>query len=252
MPAWLTPRVRLGVMVSIIGLIVCALLLTPGRSDNDGDAPDALAPPTVSTAPVVATPLATYKPRAIALPQVVIETLRLRSSESANESLPGATTGSTESADAGPDAGPDAWSRLVAQDVYGELVLAEPGILLNWSGCVDCTAPHAPLIPLSPVYTRPFGGGGGGTGGALLPDVTPPIGVTELGNPTLEETGPGDGRGSTPPGDLPRDPPPGDDDDPDPEKPPFVPVPEPSTVSLMTVAAFGVMVRAQRGRIRKA
>jgi PEP-CTERM motif-containing protein len=243
MPAWLSPRVRLGVMVSVIGLIVCALLLTPSRSDNDDDPPDALVQPSVSTAPVTATPLATYKPRAVALPQTVINTLRLRSSESSNVPLPGAS-GSVQLGS--PE--PETWSSLPgAPDLFGDFVIAERGIVLNWPGCADCDASR-------PRSILPWGGvgwpeaGGGITEDGPLPDLAPPIGVTELGNSSLEENG-GDGDG--PPRHPPTDPPPGDDDDPDPEEPPNVPVPEPSTVSLIAVAAFGAMVRARRVRKRK-
>lgn len=250
MPAWLSPRVRLGVMVSVIVLIVCALLLTPGRSDGDDDPPDALAQSTAASAPATATPLATYKPRAVALPQAVITTLRLRSSESSNDPLPGASGsghwGSPE---------PETWSSLPgAPDMFGDFVLADRGILLNWPECADCDGSR--LRSIGPWGGVGWSGAGGGvTEDGPLPDLTPPNGVTELANLSLEGTGDGDGDLSTPLR-YPRiDPPPGDDDDSDPrtresmrspEQPPVVPVPEPSTLSLMTVAAFGLMVRARR------
>jgi hypothetical protein len=254
MPAWLSRRVRLGVMVSVPVLIVCALLLTPGRSDGDDDPPDALAQSPAARAPATATPLATDKPRAVALPQAVINTLRLRSSESSNEPLPGAS-GSVQ----WDSPEPETWSSLPgAPDMFGDFVLADRGILLNWPECADCDGSRLRSI-------RPWGGvgwsgaGGGVTEGGPLPDLTPPNGVTELANLSLDGTG-GDSDPSAPPP-YPRiDPPPGDDDDSgtrtresmrSPEQPPVVPVPEPSTLSLMTVAAFGLMVRARRTPKRK-
>jgi len=266
MPAWLSPRVRLGVMVSVIAVSVCAHLLTPARSESDHQ-PDALDPPVASTVPAAATPSSTHTSKPIALPQAVINSLGLRSSASSSDSSSGtASSGSSKSAAADPDA----WSRLAVQDTYGELVLAERGVALTWPGCLDCTAPHAPQIPFGPSFTRAGGsgstGGAGSAGGAgnaggsgFLPDATPPNGLTELGDPSLEALGRGNREGPGRPGDLPRDLP-GDvrghsDDDPihpvGPKVPPSVPVPEPSTISLLAAAGIALTAWGRRARMRR-
>jgi len=273
MPAWLSPRVRLGVMVSVIAVSVCAHLLTPARSESDHQ-PNALDPPVASTAPAAATPSSTHSSKPIALPQAVINSLGLRSSGPSSESSSGtASSGSSKSAAADPDA----WSRLAVPDTYGELVLAERGVALTWPGCLDCTAPHAPQIPFGPFFTRAGGsgstggagsaGGAGNAGGAgFLPDATSPDGLTEFGNPSLEALGRGNGEGPRRPGDLPRDLPgdngrghsPTGDDDPihpigpiGPKVPPSVPVPEPSTISLLAAATFALTAWGRRARMNR-
>jgi hypothetical protein len=265
MSAWLSPRVRLGVMTSAIAVSVCALLLTPARSEGDHQ-PDDRVPPVAPTASTAATSSSTHTSRPIVLPQLVINSLGLRSSGSSSESSGTGSSGTSQSAAADPDT----WSMLAAQDAYGELVLAERGIALTWPGCLDCTAPHAPQIPFGPVFTRAGGsastggagsaGGAGNAGGArFLPDATSPNGLAEFGDPSLETIGRGSGEGPRRPGDLPRDLPgdgrrhsPTDDDDPihpvGPKVPPTVPVPEPSTISLLTAAGFALTAWGRRLR----
>jgi len=268
MAAWLSPRVLLGVMVFVIAVSVCALLLTPARSESDHQ-PNALDPPVASTAPAAATPSSTHSSKPIALPQAVINSLGLGSSGPSSESSSGtASSGASRSAAADPD---DTWFKLAVQDTYGELVLAERGIALTWPGCLDCTAPHAPRIPLGPVFTRAGDSGstlGGGSAGEVgfLPDATSPDGLTEFGNPSLEALGRGNGEGPRRPGDLPRDLPgdngrghsPTGDDDPihpigpiGPKVPPSVPVPEPSTISLLAAATFALTAWGRRARMHR-
>ncbi len=270
MPAWLSPRVRLGMMVSVIAASVCAHLLTPARSESDDHQPDALDRPVASTASPAATASSTHASRPIVLPQAVINSLGLRSSGPSSEASSGtASSGSSKSAAADPDA----WSRLAVEDTYGELVLAERGIALTWPGCLDCTAPHASQIPFGPVFTRAGGsgssggagsvGGLGNAGGAgFLSDATPPNGLTEFGDPSLQALGRGNGPGPGRPGDLPTDLPddvrghsPTGDDDPihrvGPKVPPSVPVPEPSTISLLAAAGFALTAWSRRARMHR-
>ena len=265
MSAWLSPRVRLRVMVSVIA-VMCALLLTRGRSESVHQ-PDVLDPSVAATAPTATAPPATHTSKPIVLPQAVINSLGLRSSGSSSESPSGtASSGTRQSAPADPDT----WSMLAVQDTYGDLVLAERGIALTWPGCLDCTAPHAPQIPLGPFYTRAGGGGsvggGGGAGSAggagFLADAVSPNGLTEFGNPSLEALARGNGEGPRRPGDVPRDLPgdarghsPTGDGDPihpvEPKVTPSVPVPEPSTISLLAAAAFALTAWGRRARTRR-
>jgi hypothetical protein len=263
MLARLSPRVRLGVMMSVIAVIVCALVRTSGRSERDHQ-PEAVATPTIApTSPSTATPPSSYT-QVHRLPQVVIDSLGLKSSASSSESSAGtASSGTSQSAAVDPDA----FSRLVAQDAYGELVLAERGIALTWPGCLDCTAPHLPQIPFGPVYTRAGGGGSAGgaesAGGAgLLADATPPNGLTEFGNPSLDAIRQSYGEGAIPHGNAPWDPSrdvprdrPSPDDHPvhpiSPKVPPTVPVPEPSTVSLLAAAVFALTAWGRRARMHR-
>lgn len=250
MPAWLSPRVRLGVMASVIVVIVCALLLTPGSSDSDpppGSVATSVPTPTIE--PSGATLPPTYRTPMRALPQAVVDSFaltgrseRLKITESSwRNSSPPSSTGSLPGVEASTQlvgADPATWSGLQATpDGFGEFVLADRGIHLDWHGCADCDTP-------GPINRVPWGGVGwpGGGGGEA-----PPNGLTESGNPSPELLDDVDGS-PLPGGDSPNDPP--DSEGPRPQPPDPVPVPEPSTVTLMC-AAFSVMIGTSRARRRQ-
>ena len=256
MSAWLSPRVRLGVTVSVVGVIVCTLLLTAVRSDYD-QPPGYVGPPAIELrgAPT-ATPSSSLTPMP-ALPQAVVTALGLRPSDSSTDALPGTAASLSSLVDfeqdvitSTPDGGEstelsDRDSKLsslqLTPDGFGEFVLAEPGIHVDWKGCMDCERPGpVNLVPWGGVG-MPGSGGGGPAGGSFLP---------ELGNPSPveipgfeERLPPG---GNPPEGDPTPDPP---DDEPRP-KPPAVPVPEPSTVMLMS-AALSLLIGSTRPRKRQ-
>jgi PEP-CTERM motif len=191
-----------------------------------------------------------------ALPQAVIKALGLGSSDSSTGALPdmtastpgnAASKGDGFEATLGTDASsqltglnPDALSGLDGgSNVFGEFVLADRGIHLEWDGCADCDTP-------GPTNLVPWGGVGLSGGGGEAP----PNGLNALiesGNPSPEVIA--EVEGTPPPeGDSPNDP--LDPDEPRPQPRDPVPVPEPSTVTLMC-AAFSVMIGTSRARRRQ-
>ena len=236
MPAWLSPRVRLGVMASGTVVIVCALLLTPGSSDSDPP-PGSGATPTIE--PPRATPSPTSRTRVHALPQAVVTALALTPSESSpSESSPSESSTSESTTGALPGlaastqldlANPETWTGLQeTPDVFGEFVLGDRGIRLDWPGCADCATPGPTnMVPWGGVGSPGGGGGtgreGDGAGGSpALSEVPPPGDLTQSGNPSPSPPWGGDPT-----------PDPHDGDRPDPEPPGVVPVREPSTVTLI-------------------
>jgi hypothetical protein len=252
MPTWLSPRVRLGVTASVIVVSVCTFLLTTGRTDSESS-PSSVATPDTEPPPPRATATSLPDTPMPALPQAVITALGLGSSDSSTGALPdipastpgnAASKGDRFESTWGTDASsqliglnPDALSGLdAASDVFGEFVLAEQAIDLEWPGCADC-GPQGPsnLVPWG--GTSLPGAGSGAPGGE--------VNLTELGNPSAEEI---------PRFELPL--PPGGDPTPEPPdeeplpKPPVVPVPEPSSATLMG-AALSLLIGATRARKRQ-
>jgi hypothetical protein len=253
MPTWLSPRVRLGVTASVIVVSVCTFLPTAGRTDNDSS-PSSVATLDNEPAPRAAAtvPYSPSTPRP-ALPQAVVTALALRPSDSSIDDFPGTGTSRPRAAALTPDmvasmlglgvsaelAGwnREAWSSLQeTQDVFGEFVLAERGIHLEWPGCGDC-APQGPsnLVPWGGIG---FPGAASGSPGAA-------VFLTESGNPLPAEI-PGF-EPPPPPGGNPTPEPPNEEPRP---KPPVIPVPEPSSLTLMS-AAWSLMIGATRARKRQ-
>ena len=256
MSAWLSPRVRLGVTASVVLVIVCTLLLTAVRSDYS-QPPGYVGTPEIEPlgAPAAA-PSSSLTPMP-ALPQAVVTALGLRPSDSSTDALPGTAASMSSSADfeldvitSMPDGGEstelagqdsELSSLQLTPDGFGEFVLAERGIHFDWKGCTECERPGPTNLVPGGGVGMPGSGGGGPAGVSYLP---------ELGNqssveiPGLEETLPPGG--NPPEGDPTPDPP---DDEPRP-KPPGVPVPEPSTVMLMS-AALSLVIGGTRARKRQ-
>ncbi len=259
MPTWLSPRVRLGVTASVIIVILCTLLLTADRSDNDSS-PSSVTTPDNESPPASATEPSSSGTPMPALPQAVITALNLgQPLDSATDALPGTAAPATDLAGLTQDVLAPLLDRDVSTDLaalspetlsgvqdasagFGDLVLAQPGIHLNWTGCTECE-PEGPtsLVPWGGI-TLP-GGGGGESGVVSL--------LTQSGNPSpvvippfVEPLPPG----GNPPG---GNPPGGDPDPPEEPRPklPVVPVPEPSTVTLAG-AALGLVIGGARGRKR--
>ena len=255
----------MGVTTCVVVLIVFTVLLTTGRSDYDrppGYATPEIDPP---SAPAAA-PSSSLTPMP-ALPQAVVTALGLRPSDSSTDALPGTAASMSSLADfeqdvitSMPDSGEstelaDRDSELsslqLTPDGFGEFVLAERGIHFDWKGCEACERPGpVNLVPWGGMGL-PGSGGGGPAGASFLPELGNP---SPLEIPVFEELPPPGGNppggnppGGTPPeGDPTPDPP---DDEPRP-KPPAVPVPEPSTVMLMS-AALSLMIGGTRARKRQ-
>jgi hypothetical protein len=269
MPAWLSPRVRLGATASLIVLIACALLLTPHLfHDDDADAPVSLTSESASVDLLAPSPLSPVLPRRV--PRLAID-----------GSVPGSSPPSralwlrndldspandTES-DSSPAAAPDPVVDWVGQNPF-----AAQGVAWPLFDCPDC----GPTPRLSSQFTHPLffeiaagGGPGGGVGGGRAPDsdTLPPVTVTDFDTPPTSGNGPGDQTSSTPddPG-PPRDggpkPPidlngpegPGDPhnpDGPDPGTPEVVQVPEPSAFVMAGMGVLSVMTRARLARKRR-
>ena len=270
MSAWLSPRVRLGVSVSVAGVIACTLLLTAVRSDYD-QPPGYVGTPEIEPLGAPAAPPSSPLTPIPALPQAVVTALGLRPSDSSIDALPGTAASMSSLADfeldvlTMPDAGEsteltDRDSELsslqLTPDGFGEFVFAQPAIHFDWKGCEACERPGPTnLVPWGGVGL-PGSGGGGPAGASFLPELGNPSPV-EI--PVFEEFPPPGGNppgGNPPEGNPPEGNPPEGDPTPDPPddeprpNPPGVPVPEPSTVVLMG-AALSLMIGGTRARKRQ-
>ena len=286
MPAWLSPRVRLGVTASLIVLIACALLLTPHLfHDDDPDAPGSLTTESASIdLPPASLPSSTLPvlPRLVTSPAIdnpAPGALPPLHSPSPATGADGTEGGSDSSADTAPD---------IVLDWLAQNPLADQGIALPSSDCVDCDSTPRQVARLStangPLFALgPGGGGGGGGGGSFASGLSAGTsGLVDTSTPTNQGSGPRDRGVSTPPVDggspggpnPPGNPPgqpigptgpngpkgpegPGDPNDPEnpdgpgPHDPPVAQVPEPSSLIVAGAGALSFMIRARLARKRR-
>ena len=207
MPAWLSPRVRLGVTASLIVLIACALLLTPHLfHDDDPDAPGSLTTESASIdLPPASPPSSTLLvlPRQVTSPAIDYPApgaLPPLHSPSPATGADGTDGGSDSSADTAPD---------IVLDWLAQNPLADQGIALPSSDCVDCDSTPRQVARLStangPLFALGPGGGGGGGGGGVGGSASGlsagTSGLVDTSTPTTQGSGPGDQSVSTPPDD---------------------------------------------------
>ena len=291
MPAWLSPRVRLGVTASLIVLIACALLLTPHLfQDDDPDSPASLTTESASIdLPPASTPPSTLPvlPRQVTPPAIdnpVPSALPPLHTPPPATGAHGTGGGSDSSADTAPD---------IVLDWLAQNPLADQGIALPSSDCVDCDSTPRQVARLStangPLFALgPGGGGGGGGGGGSASGLSAGTsGLVDSSTP-VQGSGPADQGVSTPPDDggnpgdpnPPGNPPgqpigptgpngpdgpkgpegPGDPtnpndpenpDGPGPHDPPVAQVPEPSSLIVAGAGALSFMIRAHLARKRR-
>lgn len=263
MPAWLSPRVRLGATVLLIVLIACAIVLTPYLFHDEADAPDSLTSAS-ATVDLSASSSPSLPRRATSHPFIPV------AYPHSNElSLP--TNSDTYASDSDSESDPSAETTAEPViDWLGQNPLAGQGIAWPLSDCLDCgPTPRQPrqFTHLLFFEITPGGApGGGGGGGAAGPTELPPVTVTDFEPPTTAGDGPGDGT-STPPGpengppdgrtgpDQPNGPKgpgdPGDPIGPDPHEPPVVQVPEPASFVMAGAGALSFMIRAHLSRKRQ-
>jgi PEP-CTERM motif len=270
MPAWLSPRVRLGVTVSLIVLIACAIVLTPYLFHDDADAPGSLTSESASIDLLPSSPPPPVLPRSVRPAIDGLVPLSLPPSREA--SLPNGSD--TYASEAATDSSPDDAAKPVP-DWFEPSALAAQGIPWSSIDCVDCgpTPSQVAMLKQQPIYLSPGGGSGGGGGGGLAaPSMVSPATVTDVEPPTAQGDGPGDGP-STPPGppgngpNPPTNPPttpvaptdphgpegpgdPGDPIEPDPHEPPVVQVPEPASLVMAGAGALSFMIRGHLSRKR--
>jgi len=269
MPAWRSPRVRLGVTASLIVLIACAIVLTPYLlHDDDAEAPDTLNSEIASVDLPQSEPDTT--PRSLKRPLVMPVAF------SPPPEFSWSSLVDTSGSDGGAGLSPDTTSEPVI-DWLGQNPLVGQGIVWPETDCSDCEpAPRQRYQATHPLFIElgtaaPAGGGGGGAPGATeLPSLT----VTDYEPPIIPGNGPGDSGPNTqsgpsengdpgppnPPGQPggptgpnepndPRDP--DGPEEPDPTPPDVVQVPEPASFVMAGMGALSFMIRARLARKRR-
>ncbi|HVQ16042.1 MAG TPA: PEP-CTERM sorting domain-containing protein [Vicinamibacterales bacterium] len=268
MPAWLPPRVRLGVTASLVVLIACTLLVAPHLfHDGAAGAPSSLTTESASIdLPLASPPSSPVLPNQISGPAVEtpapFSLPPSRNPSSAPRSDSHATAAEPNVPPAGASAAVINWA--------GQNSLATQGIAWPLSDCLDCISTPGQVATFSANGARFAGGGGGFASGAG----SGAPGLADTSNPTTPGSGPSDqvlappGGGSNPGGpNLPTTPPnrpvtltgpegsddgdPGDPIGPDPQQPPMVQVPEPASLVMAGAGALTLMIRARLARKRR-
>jgi hypothetical protein len=269
MPAWLSPRVRLGVTASLIVLIACAIVLTPYLfHEDDAEAPGTLASEIASVD--LPTSQAPEMRRSLKHPLVMPVAF------SPSQPLSWQTILDTSGSDGEPGPSPST-SPEPEIDWLGQNPLVSQGIVWPAVDCGDCgPAPRNGFQVTHPLFIElgTAGAPGGGGGGAPGPTAFPSVTITDYEPPPMPGNGPGDQGANTqsnppddgdpkPPGQPigptgpndpnapngPRDP--NGPTEPDPTRPDVVQVPEPTSFVIAGMGALSFMIRARLARQRR-
>jgi len=252
MPAWLTPRIRLGATALLIVLIAGALLVTPQLFHEDNaHAPGSLTSVNASIDLHTVPPPPSRKPP-IVLPHVVLDEpdvtprppspRRLSPGDVASQTA--AQADSADSTESGSDlrsptdqrstgdsAGPS--YSLGSDGSAGPNQSAANGVMVPPSGCADCSSGGPRGGTPKPQQPIPLGydnGGGSAPGPVAVPSITPPSVIQPIAPPP---NGSGSGDDPGPPIEPPIEPP----------DPPVVQVPEPTSFVMAGMGALGFMIR---------
>ncbi len=271
MPAWLTPRVRLGVTASLVVLIACTLLVAHDLfHDGAADAPSSLTTESASIdLPLAAPPSSPVVPDQISGPAVETPVpFSLPPSRNPSSAPRSDSHGTAAESDWPPAGMPAAVVNWAEQNT-----LAMQSIEWPLSDCLDCSSAPGQVAVFS-ANGAMFGGGfGGGVGFASGAGIGA-TGLADTSNPTTPGSGLSDqgmlapSGGSNPDSlNLPTTPPdqpvalmgpegsddgdPGNPIGPDPQQPPMVQVPEPASLGMAGAGALTVLIRARLARKRR-